>query len=148
MKLELKLNMHIRNQHSRIFMCDLCGKEFKRKECLKNHSLVHVENMKRDVQCDQCSATFFFVQRLKVHIRNVHGGKQYQCDVCEMKFNSKRILREHFVLTHADKSKLTQLQCEKCTEVFYLKRQLQKHMQQHNKPLTCETCGKRQIFSC
>ena len=63
------------------YTCDICDKDFKNKNGLKNHY-----NIKHDIgalqpkACNICDKTL--IGSLTLHINNVHGKKIHKCDSC------------------------------------------------------------------
>lgn len=87
--LESHLNMHkgIKN-----FACQLCDKKFVSQKNLDAHLKYHDGNMKKK-SCDICGK--FMSSGLEDHIRSHNNLKEFQCNVCNMKFNTKGALSKH-----------------------------------------------------
>jgi len=59
-----------------------------------------------DYQCSFCGGTFFQFSNLQSHERKVHGKTDfYDCCVCEEKFGSKLLMKEH--LRHEHNTRFT-----------------------------------------
>ena len=68
------LQRHASN-HSEVkkFTCDICEKEFARKDVFKKHVTVHKDNSDVSFNCNVCSKSFRWKHSFERHERNVHG---------------------------------------------------------------------------
>ena len=63
-------------------MCNVCGKNFKQKTLLEDHTITAHEGSK-NYKCAVCHKAFSLEKYCKVHYRNVHLGGTFECEVCE-----------------------------------------------------------------
>ncbi|XP_070545724.1 gastrula zinc finger protein XlCGF26.1-like [Ptychodera flava] len=71
------------------YLCDICGRRFKRSTNLRLHALTHSEPT---LKCDLCPRVFRLKTTLTVHVKSVHSDeKPWQCDVCGYRCKLKRI---------------------------------------------------------
>ncbi|KAK8394998.1 hypothetical protein O3P69_006036 [Scylla paramamosain] len=109
---------HIKNVHQnyRPFLCDICGKAFKRQDALKQHHVSHYQNLaqgqqwpggaiwehmathseERSFLCEVCGASFKTRSVQRNHVQTIHRRpRAFTCATCEKKFNTKFALRRH-----------------------------------------------------
>ena len=72
--------------------CLLCGKTFKNKSKLKQHSAIHQD---RTFCCEFCIKKFHNKYGLARHVRTHTGEKPYICVVCSRGFTEKTHLEKH-----------------------------------------------------
>ncbi|XP_055941961.1 zinc finger protein 41 homolog [Argiope bruennichi] len=80
----------------RPFECRICKTSFARKSSLKQHYKIHSDE--KTFVCDMCGKDFNFKQNLQIHYRTHTGEKPYKCPICGMTFahinNCNRHLRK------------------------------------------------------
>ncbi|XP_076674474.1 uncharacterized protein LOC143372311 isoform X2 [Andrena cerasifolii] len=183
---QANLNLHFKTAHSEKpqggHKCDICGKAFIEEASLKIHRSWHSRVNSR------LSIRFRVGEDQKSQIKPPIAPKEeqefntssdrpararksfpnpptsakpqgnFQCQVCNDKFNDVTELREHLWDVHCARNKaersfmVNELQCEICTNVFPDKQTLAMHMQWHkaypilsdikNPSFPCEVCGK------
>ena len=77
------------------YECDICQKDFRGNDTLRNHNLSVHQNIK-SFQCDLCNQ--FFTQKVHVqkHKLKVHENvKGLECGLCDRKFNQRGNLNIH-----------------------------------------------------
>lgn len=139
---EKDLKKHNKEHHGRRvyttnqYMCDICGLNFKRSNCLKEHLRAHDKP-------DTCSICGKKVAVLQKHLFNCHRDLKFQCDKCDKSYVSKQALRRHVATVHEGKT----ISCEICNDTFSSKYALSKHMKGHIgfHKFKCDDCGK--VFS-
>ena len=67
--------------------CEICDKEFKTNNGLKNHfNLVH--KLMKEHQCNICQKVFKLQSQLTLHMKIAHENKKYhRCDSCGKAFS-------------------------------------------------------------
>ena len=62
--------------------CTLCGVGV---EPFYHHITTHLSSFHPEIQkkCPQCEAILYCERALYDHKRNMHSGKEFQCDICE-----------------------------------------------------------------
>jgi Zinc finger, C2H2 type. len=137
---------------SQTFICELCGKAFKRSDSLKTHRMfVHLADggalaakfrlqlQEKNYVCDTCGRRFAFRCLLRDHM-NIHSGmKPYTCLECGRAFAQRASLKQH-TKTHGGYKPFP---CPECHLAFYGRGDLKKHMRKHTgeRPFVCEVCG-------
>ncbi|XP_059617687.1 zinc finger protein 616-like [Phlebotomus argentipes] len=140
-KFGAKENMqtHIRIIHigSKTFICEECGKTFRKKCQLTAHQITHSDD--RTFQCSFCPKKFKDRLALKRH-EDIHGDTIYECKECGAKLNTKRTLRLHMVI-HSDVKKY---KCNYCGNEYKRANTLRDHLILHTgrRPYECPFCDK------
>lgn len=136
------------------FVCSICGKQFKERQILKNHERVHLpDELKLKYPCDYCGKKFVNSHCLKIHIARIHEkvalhtceicGKScitksdlkwhmdkhieernYECEICHLKFKSTNSLRIH-KRRHLNTDKI--VVCQVCGKEFHSSAALSNH---------------------
>lgn len=73
--------------------CEVCQKEFKRKEHLAQHMKLHVGV--RPFKCDACDKAFNRKEHLLRHKTSHTGAKSFKCEYCQKMFSRKDNLNKH-----------------------------------------------------
>ncbi|XP_070247606.1 zinc finger and BTB domain-containing protein 47 [Myotis yumanensis] len=134
------LEKHMNVTHSRMQICDQCGKRF----LLESELLLHRQtDCERNIQCVTCGKAFKKLWSLHEHNKIVHGyaEKKFSCEICEKKFYTMAHVRKHMV-AHTKDMPFT---CETCGKSFKRSMSLKVHSLQHSgeKPFRCENCNER-----
>uniref|UniRef100_A0A3Q1GLD1 Zinc finger and SCAN domain-containing protein 2-like n=1 Tax=Acanthochromis polyacanthus TaxID=80966 RepID=A0A3Q1GLD1_9TELE len=134
-----ELVTHLKGCHSKAYFCDICGKTFSNKRCLRLHEKIHT-GLKEFV-CQECGKTFHRREHLIVHVRTHSGEKPYHCDVCGKAFSQSQNLTIH-KRSHSGERPY---HCGLCGKLFNTSSHLKTHMRYHSgeKPYLCDICGKR-----
>ena len=104
--------------NERNYMCEECGKKFYQQSSLKIHKRIHTGE--KSFKCSICDKAFIQANNLKRHkkfhenekpryenikksINNIletnhENGQRIECEYCEMKFNFKTELIQHFLI--------------------------------------------------
>ena len=148
--------------------CELCGKQFRRQETLKEH-IKTVHEGERAHACSTCTKTFGYNSALVRHEKVVHEGeKSHLCKVCGKGFGIAANLRRHSRAVHegvkhgcnlcdksySDPHHLTlhmrtahfgeKFQCEHCNASFTRKDRFTRHIK--TKTTDCRICA--MSFQC
>lgn len=135
------LKTHIRRKHDKRCYCKICDKRFDNyelytqhfemsdpvcKECglvCTNHTNLaehkdseHANEMK--VFCHECGDKFKNMNRLKLHIIQVHEKKTFRCDKCDKVMNTNDGLRNHIKKKHFGELCMKERSCPYCDEKF------------------------------
>ncbi|KAG7174943.1 Zinc finger protein 26-like 10 [Homarus americanus] len=90
------LNTHMRSAHggsaARELHCEICGKQFHRKDLLGEHQAVHAPP---SFPCPTCKKLFKTRKSLEVHSLLHLGIKRFACKYCNKKFHQKVNLSRH-----------------------------------------------------
>lgn len=141
------------------FICTQCGKEFKERQILKNHEKIHLpDELKLKHPCTYCPKKFVNSHCLKIHIARVHEkvplhtcelcGKgcitksdlkwhmdkhieerNFECEICQLKFKSTNSLRIH-KRRHFSQDKA--VVCPICSKEFFSSAALSNHKLVHS----------------
>ncbi|XP_028671140.1 zinc finger protein 484-like [Erpetoichthys calabaricus] len=124
-----------------LYLCTICGRQFKNKIILQMHLLIH--GKKRQYGCSECEKKFVYKTSLEVHKRT-HTGKHLNvCNECGMKFIKISHLQRHQKIHTGEKPYI----CDECGKHFRAKDNLVQHQRTHiskvTKPYNCTECGKK-----
>ncbi|KAH8260976.1 hypothetical protein KR044_001317 [Drosophila immigrans] len=166
------LTDHIdRHANPEKFKCNLCGRTFADKQCLRNHELLkhqpeeektfmcehcpkrytkqylldqhRIIHKERTVPCDLCDRRFPNFSMLCTHVKMVHGNYGTMCDICAQVIRGQAAFQRH-QLEHAGITE-PKVQCDICGSWHKNKYSLKKHVSRHNGSSvesTCNICGK------
>ncbi|CAG7829480.1 unnamed protein product [Allacma fusca] len=85
------------------YHCDDCGKSFRQKYHLTQHQLIH--SGLKPFSCEICHKSFNVKMNLREHMRRHTGERPYRCPFCSNSgFFRKKMLRDHIVKTHPDRT--------------------------------------------
>ncbi|XP_046659576.1 oocyte zinc finger protein XlCOF6-like isoform X2 [Homalodisca vitripennis] len=135
LRAKARLHMQIHTQAAQ-HGCTVCGRMFRRKDCLQRHLIVHA-GQTLSLPCDMCG---HISASPAAHRQHAHSHNHYKCDRCQKSFKSKTALDYH-TQTHDGQFKY---QCSFCGKQFVRKCHYQGHLLSHStdRPYKCDTCGK------
>lgn len=127
------------SKQRKIYICDVCGKQFKSKYNHDVHKTTHTNEY--PLSCDICQRPFKYKELLTRHMAIHSGSKRKKCEYCERTFSSKLGLKNHILITHEGK---TLFSCEKCGKTFASAGNLKIHNRIHleTRPYICNYCGR------
>ena len=131
------VNRHIRHNHKENIvksLCDICKREFKSKDHLREHLKVHENGT---YKCDFCPEIFKVKSYLKRHTRDWHLKERNKCDIC-----GKEVLNLWFHNRRHKKDLKVLHSCDLCKKKFTEKSNLSRHRKTHESTniLTCPHC--------
>ena len=147
------LRYHMQRMHmERTHECSICGKKFGFKKDLSEHQRWHSKTH----MCTLCSKKFATSYLLNSHLVKRHGQEVktdekaspaiklrlplYGCEHCSYITKFSRNFRNHLYRHHIAKT----LQCQVCSKMFALPKDLKQHMVFHtNQVFPCDVCGKK-----
>lgn len=92
------MTLHSPSATSEVYPCHICQREFRTKNLLKNHSVLHSD--RKDFQCPMCPKAYKRKKDLTCH-QSVHTGDPlYCCQFCERKFVNNSNMRKHKLKEH------------------------------------------------
>lgn len=80
--------VHMKECHNlRLYICDMCGQEFLKRNELSAHLDEHVANEEGDFQCEICNRIFSNLRLYRVHKRMHYPQvKNWTCDQCGKRY--------------------------------------------------------------
>lgn len=126
------LKQHVDEIHHKkiSFTCEVCKKEFARRNQYNRHMLCH-QDESRHLKCPHCEKGFSFKYNLTRHIELIHkpSTESFHCSYCGKGFNLKAAMVSHVQQVHFN---IYPFQCsiENCKMGFSRQKQLVEHMQQ------------------
>ena len=124
------MQMHMEVKHldrvdsQKKFLCDQCDFATNSVSLLSKHcKLKHADlsgdtdcandyNIKYKYQCDYCKYRINFLPHLTKHIENMHGTKEFSCDLCDFTTRKPVEFKRHWKYRHDPNSK--RIPCDKC----------------------------------
>lgn len=143
------------------FICSQCGKEFKERQILKNHERIHLpDELKLKHPCVHCGKSFVNSHCLKIHIARIHEkvalhtcelcgkgcitksdlkwhmdkhetSRNFECEICNLKFKSTNSLRIH-KRRHFNQDKVVVCPIANCGKEFHSSAALSNHKLVHS----------------
>lgn len=108
--------------------CDICGKEFRHKDLIKQHMNIHCK-----IPCPICKHLLSRF-RFKEHVEQHTSTTTYKCDVCEKVYRNRQDLLKHKLFHNVD-----EVQCDICGRTYENKLRLRVHLKYHMKA-SCPVC--------
>ncbi|KAJ2948866.1 hypothetical protein O0L34_g5793 [Tuta absoluta] len=102
------LQNHLLQKHGlkRSFLCDICGKSFKRSTNLISHKKFHAGV--RSYTCSTCEKSFITRKHLTRHMLiHIGGNKKHACGKCGKRYVQKSALLKHQLRYHSAGTKIT-----------------------------------------
>ena len=75
------------------FKCELCSKNFTRKDSLSKHIMIHTGE--KLLKCDMCGMSFAYIGKLRLHEKTYENSKEYPCELCGKVFPQKSYRNRH-----------------------------------------------------
>ncbi|KAK7868949.1 hypothetical protein R5R35_002583 [Gryllus longicercus] len=134
---------HMKSVHNiRVYVCDICGMDFRKRNELSAHLDEHVATEEGDFQCEVCNRIFSNLRLFRVHKRmHYPQSKLWTCETCGKRYSSRNLLDEH-INTHTG---VRPYACEVCGKDFASKYTYKAHTKTHEvrpRPFSCGECGK------
>ncbi|KAK4873220.1 hypothetical protein RN001_015249 [Aquatica leii] len=135
--------LHVRQTHdTRLYICDVCGQDFRKRNELSMHLDEHVATEEGDFQCEICNRIFSNLRLFRIHKRmHYPQNKAWKCDTCGKKYSSRNLLDEH-INVHTG---LRPYICATCGKDFASKYTFKAHEKTHEvrpRPFQCQHCNK------
>ena len=131
LKSERALKLHLTIVHGirfkETYVCEDCGKSFKKKYCYQQHVQVH---RPKQWKCEYCEKMFTMKTNLLTHVARAHEKSRQEvvCQDCGKSFKEKYYLLMHQNLTHLRK-KTYKCTVEGCDEMFLYMRYRYYHLE-------------------
>ncbi|KAJ8708162.1 hypothetical protein PYW08_010528 [Mythimna loreyi] len=135
---KIVLGAHILRLHEDSFVCQFCDSEFRN---INNYE-IHVEScedIKREFACENCPASFDFLDSLTNHMKRRHSTNIFPCGVCNKVFLKYSQRKEHVVKVHSELG-MKIVECAVCQESFDNQDDLVQHLKSHGPDVTIYPC--------
>ncbi|KRT78262.1 zinc finger protein, partial [Oryctes borbonicus] len=134
---------HVKVAHdARLYICDVCGEDFRKRNELSMHLDEHVATEEGDFQCEVCNRIFSNLRLFRIHKRmHYPQNKAWTCETCGKRYSSKNLLEEH-INTHTG---VRPYICQLCGKDFASKYTFKAHEKTHEvrpRPFQCTQCNK------
>ncbi|CAH1170260.1 unnamed protein product [Phaedon cochleariae] len=134
---------HVKEAHQvRLYICDVCGQDFLRRNHLSAHLDEHIEQEDGDFQCEVCNRIFSNLRLFRIHKRmHYPQTKGWECETCGKRYSSKNLLEEHANIHLGVRPYV----CAACGKDFASKYTFKAHEKTHEarpRPFKCAQCGK------
>ncbi|XP_066926317.1 zinc finger protein ZFP2-like [Clytia hemisphaerica] len=119
------------------YVCDLCQKEFVKKDYLNRHLRRHESSTATD--CGECGKTYRDKPTMRQHMVDAHGSEaKHYCNICKQGFVILSTLQRHMRI-HLDSRPFT---CDQCPGTYKSKEDLRRHKRTHeaDRPYKCDIC--------
>ena len=130
------------------FICDFCGRPFKRECMMRHHRKSHTEYQ---WPCEYCGTKFNGRKRFKTHILTHHIDKVpeieqktklkfFKCTICNKILSQSHVFKEHMAIHRGLKPN----KCSYCGKGFSTRSNMRQHERTHTggKKLRCNLCSK------
>lgn len=79
---------HVKNDHDlRVYICDVCGDDFRKRNELSHHLDEHVAQEEGDFQCEVCNRIFSNLRLFRIHKRmHYPQSKLWTCETCGKRY--------------------------------------------------------------
>lgn len=136
----VNLQAHIKKSHlaEKQFVCDVCGKAFRRSDHCEVHKRLHTKD--RPFKCQYCQKRFNQLPDMQAHERVHTGEKPFGCQYCEKTFTRSNDRNKHERLHTGEKPHQCPFDCEKS---FRLSQALKFHIKSkhtNEKNFKCQFC--------
>jgi len=129
------------------YTCDKCGKQFTKKQSLKDHDLIHLDI--KPFKCSLCLKSFRHKQYLNVHEKIHKNERNFVCNLCDKRFPASSDLTKHMAVHTGSRPH----SCDLCVKSFSRKNDLMRHILIHegkklnsqqmtNRHHSCNICEK------
>lgn len=126
LKSDIMLKKHMIQHEPKHHLCDICGKDFKRKDLLRMHFEMHTGI--KQYQCSYCTKAFVTRTYLVMHERVHSGEKPFACEYCGKAFNQRTSLKTH-IRGHTGERPYV---CHICKKGFITRKSLNLHFKTCN----------------
>ncbi|XP_053699387.1 zinc finger protein 737-like [Sabethes cyaneus] len=118
-------------------ICDICGKEYKKKRSLMVHRTIHLNQ--QPFECELCGKGFISATRLDYHKAKHTQEKNFHCKICDKYFALRIQLHLHLKLHSTDRPH----KCPICGKGFRVRSELTGHIRFHTveQRVKCDICG-------
>ena len=121
--------------------CSECPFECNNEKDLRMHASEHEVNICPEYNCDICESKFNNENSLHEHKINKHTAPEYTCNMCDYKTSDKELLGTHVNFSHEIPEKF---ECEMCKTLFNDEKCLEEHKQLHVEAtlaFLCDLCA-------
>ncbi|XP_014791275.1 zinc finger protein 665 [Octopus bimaculoides] len=124
---------HRNNVHcnQRPYLCDLCGKAFKRPDALAQHKFTHLDKSARVLPftCTLCTKAFRSQAHLNEHMTMHSNIRAHLCHYCGASFKTRSVQQKHIQSIHVNPRSYN---CSLCDKRFNTNYALMRHKRTHD----------------
>ena len=132
---------HMLEVHGKLLhKCDTCSQEFRLKDELDQHKMVHLKDGPFPYQCGSCPKGFHNLAEFREHSKNHESRKKFGCGQCGRKYDDEIKLNQHMA-NHKSKPYF----CFRCKKTFRSHNSCLRHQKTHseNQRFSCNLCSKQ-----
>lgn len=137
-----KTSMKRNKCESKIYECATCQKVFFKRYCIIKHVKIHLPRTKT-YQCAHCEYMCHNRNAVRKHMWIHMKEKSFECYLCKMSIESRKLMKEHMVSVHCNSDQFVQICCF-CSKTYKTRKEVEEHENRTHRMerLKCNFCDK------